>query len=160
MSNMFEQFDKVTPADLAEKVREAADNQYEETPAGHYIAKIEKMELGLTNDKKRPMFRVQMRLISSDGEKEDAYLKKFKKAKPCIFMNRVLLGTKNDGNMIGSVVSWLNKLVNDSENPVVFTTYSEFAEEILDIAEDFADAEIAVEYDPGKFNSISIVEVY
>lgn len=158
--SMFEKFDGMMPKDFSEKVKEAAENSYDEIPAGKYTAKIEKMELGLTKDGKRPMFKVQMRLVDGLGDKESEFIAKFKKNKPCIFMNRVVFGTKNDQNMIASVVTWLNKLIGDDEHPVVFTSYRELAEEILDIHEDFANVEIDVEYDATKFNSISIVEVH
>ena len=79
--------------------------------------KIEKMELAATKDG-RPMFKVQCRIL--DGE--------FKKW--CLFMNRVIYGTKNDANMIASVLGWLDKL--GSETIPEFKNYSQFAENVLD----------------------------
>lgn len=156
--NMFDEFDKKVGADFQKKVQEAAENQYEEVPKGKYIAKIEKMELGLTKDK-RPMFKVQMRLV--DGyEDTEGFVSKYKKKKPCVFMNRVVFGTKNDEAMIASVVGWLNKLIDEGDEPIVFTTYSGLSDEILDIAEYVADIEIEINYDPDKFNSIEIVKVF
>jgi hypothetical protein len=108
--------------------------------------KIEKMELGATKDG-RPMFKVQCRIL--EGE--------FKKW--CIFMNRVIYGTKNDANMINSVIGWLQKL--ETQTPVVFKNYSQFADVVLDVFEEVADAvELDVAYDPNAFNSISIEEVF
>ena len=159
MANIFDEFDKKVGADFQDKVKEATENQYEETPKGKYVAKIEKMELGMSKDK-RPMFKVQMRLIEGVGDTQEKFLSKYKKKKPCVFMNRVVFGTKNDGAMIASVIGWLNKLIDKDEEPVVFTTYSDLADEILDLAEDFADAEIEINYDPNKFNSIEIVKVF
>lgn len=156
--NMFEEFDKKVGADFQKKVQEAAANQYEDVPKGKYIAKIEKMELGLSKDK-RPMFKVQMRLVEGYEDTEE-FVSRYKKKKPCVFMNRVMFGTKNDGAMIASVVGWLNKLIDEDEEPIVFTSFSDFADEILDLAEDFADAEIEINYDPDKFNSIEIVKVF
>lgn len=158
--SMFDEFDKKVGKDFTEKVKEAAGNQYEEAPKGEYVAKIEKMELGTTNDGKRPMFKVQMRLSEGIGAKENEYIKKFPKKKPCVFMNRVVFGTKNDAGMIGSVVAWLNKLLDEGDDPIVFTSYSALADDILDLAEDFASAEIEIEYNPDSFNSISIKKVY
>lgn len=157
--SIFDEFDKKVGADFQNKVKEATENQYEETPKGKYVAKIEKMELGMSKDK-RPMFKVQMRLIEGVGNTEEKFLSKYKKKKPCVFMNRVVFGTKNDGAMIASVIGWLNKLIDKDEEPVVFTTYSDLADEILDLTEDFADAEIEINYDPDKFNSIEIVKVF
>lgn len=159
MANLFDEFDKKVSADFQNKVKEATESQYEETPKGKYVAKIEKMELGMSKDK-RPMFKVQMRLNEGVGNTEEKFLSKYKKKKPCVFMNRVVFGTKNDGAMIASVIGWLNKLIDKDEEPVVFTTYSDLADETLDLAEDFADAEIEINYDPDKFNSIEIVKVF
>ena len=117
-----------------------------ETPAGNYVTRIEKMELGATKDG-RPMFQVQCRIL--EGE--------FKKW--CLFMNRVLYGTKNDANMINSVIGWLEKF--EPSMPVEFKNYSQFADLVLDIFEEVADGvELEVYYDPDKFNSISINDVY
>lgn len=157
--SIFDEFDKKVGADFQDKVKEATENQYEETPKGKYVAKIEKMELGMSKDK-RPMFKVQMRLIEGVGNTEEKFLSKYKKKKPCVFMNRVVFGTKNDGAMIASVIGWLNKLIDKDDEPVVFTTYSDLADEILDLTEDLADAEIEINYDPDKFNSIEIVKVF
>lgn len=159
MANMFDEFDKKVGADFQKKVREAAENQYEDVPKGKYIAKIEKMELGMSKDK-RPMFKVQMRLADGVTEAEEKFLARYRKKKPCVFLNRVMFGTKNDEAMIASVIGWLNKLIDKDEKPVVFTAFSNLADEILDLAEDFADAEIEINYDPDKFNSIEIVKVF
>lgn len=158
MANIFEEFDKkVDLKEINRQKEEAAENSYEAVPVGKYIAKIESMEIGMTKDK-RPMFKVQMRLVDGDGKTEKDYLSKFKKKKPCIFMNRVIFGTKNDGGMIQSVETWFNKIFPD--DPIVFSTYSDFANQILDVAEDCEGFEFLVDYDDSKFNSISILEVY
>lgn len=160
MNNIFDKFDaQVNSAELSKQLQEARENSYDEVPTGAYVTKIEKMELGMTKDN-RPMFKVQMRIIEAleTGGKEEEYLSKFKKKMPCIFMNRVIFGTKNDANMIASVEGWLNKIFPD--NPVVFTTFSQFADDILDCAEECEGLEFAVDYDDKAFNSISIREVY
>ena len=74
-------------------------------------------------------------------------------------MNRVLYGTKNDANMISSVIGWLEKL--EAGIDLEFKNYSQFADLVLDIFEEVADAvELDVAYDPDAFNSISIEEVF
>ena len=80
--------------------------------------------------------------------------------KSWIFMNRVLFGTKNDGNMIQSVIGWMDKL--GTEINIDFASYSQFADLILDVAEkvDELDLEYLVEYDPNAFNSITIKEIF
>ena len=161
----FSKFDNAINEDMSKSIKEAKNNAPQgdglETPAGEYVAKIEKMELGATKDG-RPMFKVQLRVIEAgEGASDEVveYLSHFKTKKPCLFMNRVIYGTKNDANMIASVLGWLEKL--DSGIEVEFKNYSQFSELVLDIFEEVADAvELAVEYDPNAFNSISITEVF
>lgn len=146
----FENWDnKINEAELSKQIEEAKNNAPQtdkEVPKGEYTVKIEKMEVAATKDG-RPMFKVQCRIL--EGE--------FKKW--CIFMNRVIAGTKNDANMIASVIGWLEKL--ESETAPVFKTYSQFSDCVLDIFEEVADAvELDVKYDPEAFNSITITEVF
>lgn len=132
-----------------------------DTPAGNYICKVEKMELKATKDG-RPMFSVMMRVVEAGEEATEAvtkYLSHFKAKKPCLFMNRVIYGTKNDANMIASVLGWLDKL--ESDTVAEFKNYSQFSECVLDIFEEIADAiELDVKYNPDAFNSIEILEVF
>jgi hypothetical protein len=145
----FSKWDNQVNEDMAKAVEEAKNNPQQsnkEVPAGTYTVKIEKMEIGATKDG-RPMFKVQCRIL--EGE--------FKKW--CLFMNRVIAGTKNDANMIASVIGWLEKL--EPCMAVEFKSYSQFADLVLDIFEEVADAiELEVDYDPEAFNSISIEEVF
>ena len=162
----FTKFDSmINEAELAKQLEEAKKNAPQgeglETPAGNYITKIEKMEVGATGDG-RPMFKVQMRVIEAGEEAKDdvkEYLSPFKNKKPCLFMNRVLYGTKNDANMISSVIGWLEKL--EAGIDLEFKNYSQFADLVLDVFEEVADAvELEVNYNPKAFNSISISEVF
>lgn len=166
MSIDFTKFDSmINEAELAKQLEEAKNNAPQgeglETPAGNYVAKIEKMEVAATKDG-RPMFKVQLRVIEAGEDATDEvkeYLSHFKNKKPCLFMNRVIYGTKNDANMIQSVIGWLEKL--EPSVDVEFKTYSQFSDLVLDIYEEVADAvELDVAYDPKAFNSISISEVF
>ena len=150
MAMDFSKFDAtINQEELTKQLEEAKNNPQQsdkEVPAGNYTVKVEKMEVGATKDG-RPMFKVQCRIL--EGE--------FKKW--CLFMNRVIYGTKNDANMIQSVIGWLQKL--EPSVTVEFKNYSQFADLILDIFEEVADAvELEVNYDPDAFNSISIEEVF
>lgn len=157
--SIFDTFDKqINLAEIEKQKAAAAENSYEEVPAGDYIAKIEKMELGTTKVGSRPMFKVQMRLVSGEGPKEEEFLAKYRKKKPCVFMNRVIFGTKNDGSMIAGVESWLNKIFPD--DPIVFKGYADFEQVILDCAEACEGLEFAITYDPNAFNAITIEQVY
>lgn len=155
----FSKFDEqVDSKQLQEQIKDAKENgDFGETPAGSYEAKIEKLELGETKDG-RPMFKAQLRLIAGLGDEEEKYMSRFKKKKPCIFMNRVMFGTKNDGMMINSVLGWLDKL--EPEKPVTFGSYSEFSKLILDLDEELEGLNCEIKYDNDAFNSISIVEVW
>ena len=156
----FDKFDKeIDLKKIEQQKKEAVENgDFETVPAGKYIAKIENMELGMTKKDSRPMFKISMRLIEGCGSAEEKFLSKYKKKKPCIFMNRVIYGTKNDGSMIQSVETFLNKLGLDKT--FVFVGYADFADEILDAAEMCENLEFEVEYDDSKFNSISVTDVF
>lgn len=156
----FNKFDKeIDLKKIEQQKKEAAENgDFEAVPAGKYIAKLENMELGVTKKDNRPMFKVQMRLVEGCGDAEEKFLSKYKKKKPCIFMNRVLFGTKNDGSMIASVETFLNKLGLDKT--FVFAGYADFADEILDAAEMCENLEFEVDYNDSRFNSISITDVF
>lgn len=157
--NIFDKFDATVDLNkINQQKKEAAENSYEDVPAGRYITKIENMELGLTKKDNRPMFKVQMRIVEGCGAEEQRFLAKYKKKKPCIFLNRVIFGTKNDGSMIASVEGWLNKI--GFGKPVVFAGYGDFANTIMDCAEQCEGLEFEVTYDPGAFNSIVIEEVF
>lgn len=169
----FEALDKkVNFGELSAAIKEAEENggtgNYEELPKGEYFVQIEKMEIGETKDH-RPMLKVQARVSGAVSEDEaenrndDAieFFKNYKgKKKPCMFMNRVLYGTKNDGNMIASAVAWLNSL-EPQDTTAVFESYSQFNDCVLDIFEEIEKAvEFHVKYDPDAFNSITVVTAY
>ena len=151
----FSEFDKkVNKDELKKQIAEEKENGIGEyTPAGFYYGVFEKFEIRATKDG-RPMFSCQFRIRGSyeDGEDMEKPTKKY--AKKCVFMNRVIYGTKNDANMINSLIGWLEKL--ECDFPIVFESYSQFNDLICDIAEDIDGVEFNIEYDEDKFNSISI----
>lgn len=168
---------KVNFDELNAGIKEAEENggtgNYPELPKGEYMAQIEKLEIGETKDG-RPMLKVMARIkeaVTDDFESDDIidngnapaieFFKNYKGQKnPCIFMNRVLYGTKNDANMIASAVGWLKTLEPQEVTPE-FETYSQFNELVLDIFEEIENAvEFHVVYDEKQFNSISIVAAY
>lgn len=149
----FSKFDK--QIDLAQLRKEAEEikknggtGEYPEIEEGIYRGKFEKLEVGTTKDG-RPMLRAMFRITEGQHKKQ------------CLFMNRVLYGTKNDANMIASAEGWLESLEpSEDVGDVIFKGYSEFADLVMDIAEDISELEYDVEYDPDAFNSITIEEVY
>lgn len=149
----FSKFDK--QIDLAQLRKEAEEikknggtGEYPEIEEGIYRGKFEKLEVGTTKNG-RPMLRVMFRITEGQHKKQ------------CLFMNRVLYGTKNDANMIASAEGWLETLEpSEDVGDVIFRGYSEFADLVMDIAEDISELEYDVNYDPDAFNSITIEEVY
>lgn len=134
-------------SDAAEIVANGGMGDFPEIEAGTYQGKIEKLEIGETKDG-RPMLKVQFRI------KEDPH------KNCCLFMNRVLYGTKNDANMIASAVGWLETLEpSEDVGPIIFESYSQFNNLVMDIAEDVAELEYVVDYDESKFNNIHIEQV-
>lgn len=155
----FSNFDK--QIDLKSLQQEAAEikknggvGEYEDLPEGTYRVKCESLEIGETGPKSkggpgRPMLKAMFRIIEGEHKKQ------------CMFMNRVLYGTKNDANMIASAEGWLESLEpSDDVGPVIFQGYNKFADLVLDIADDISELEYEVDYDPDAFNSITITEVY
>lgn len=134
--------------DAAEIVKNGGTGDFPEIEAGTYHGKFEKLEIGTTKDG-RPMLKAMFR-ITEDPHK-----------KACLFLNRVLYGTQNDANMIASAVGWLLSLEPSEEvGEVAFKGYAQFADLVLDIAEDIAELEYDVKYDPDAFNNIHIEEVF
>lgn len=148
----FSKFDnQVDMEQLKSDVNEAKKNegQYSEVEPGTYYGKVEKMEIGETKDG-RPMFKMMFRITEGEHKKQ------------CLFMNRVIFGTKNDGSMINSVLGFLEKLEpSDNVGPIEFDSYSQLNDLVLDVMEDIDGyLEYEVEYDPEAFNNISIKEVF
>ena len=153
----FSKFDsQVDVKQLAHDVKDAAANgrgDYPEVPEGSYMVTVEKLELSETKDH-RPMLKGQFR-IKSDEDGDTTYKKQM------LFYNRVLYGTKNDANMIASAVGFLNSLEPSEEvGPVIFESFAQFADLVLDIMEDIDGLEYLVSYEPDAFNSIHIEGVY
>lgn len=150
--------DKVDLNELQKEVQEAPSSDFEDVPDGNYIVSIEKMELTLTKEEKKPMFAVQCKI------KED--LQGNGQENRMIFFNRVVGGNKttdkwNDGKAIKSVITWINKLLEEGDTPVDFINYSDFADQILDVFQSVQGAiEVEVEWAAKKFNPITIKEVY
>lgn len=131
-----------------ENVKKNGGGDFPAIPADNYEVKLETMEIkGTKADPNRPMLAVSFKILYGDYKNQR------------LFMNRVLYGTKNDKNMIASAVGFLEKL--DSGIPVSFSTYKQFAQLVLDIAEAIdGKLEYAVDYDDTRFNSIIINEVF
>ena len=149
----FSAFDeKVDLNALQKEVEESKGSDFEDVPDGTYIVSIEKMELTLTKEGKKPMFAAQFKI--KEGEQKGRM----------VFFNRVVGGNKNsdkwnDGKAIKSVITWLEKL--ETETVPEFVNYSDFAECVLDIFQEVqGSVEVEVDYAAKKFNPVTINEVY
>lgn len=137
--------EKVNNAELEQQLKEARENNIE-LPNGEYVVKIEKMAVVPTKSDGRPMFSVMCRIMEGEHKKK------------CLFMNKVIAGTKNDGSMIAAVEGWLAKL--KFPFPTIFNdSYDDFENLVMDCMEDIEGVEIRVSYNAKAFNSISILEV-
>lgn len=149
----FSKFDnEIDLGELIAEVDEAKKNggsgNYSELEAGEYTAKLENLEVGSTKDG-RPMLKAMFRIVEGEHTKQ------------CMFLNRVLYGTKNDANMIASAVGWLETLEpSEDVGDIVFESYSQFADLVLDIADDVSELEYLVKYDKDQFNNVSIIDVF
>ena len=146
----FDKIDKsVDLKGLQKDVEEASANGWDfpTIPAGKYEVKLVSLEILGTKKDNRPMLSASFKILAGEYKGQR------------LWMNRVLYGTKNDGNMIKSAVGWLDSL--ESGVPVTFESYKQFNQVVMDVAEAVDGAlEYAVDYDPDRFNSISIDEVF
>ena len=145
----FSKFNKEFPADkMKEQIKEAKENSGgSNLPDGEYTVKLDKMEL-TQSSKGALMIKAQFRIIAGDHKKQ------------CIFVNRVLTGTKNDGFMMIKANEFLENL--DSGCDVTFEDWEQYNDLILDIAE--AVQEDNLEYlvlldTDGKYQNFDIIDV-
>jgi len=147
---IWEKFDKKVDLKGLKNDIENADTSagdYPEIPKGQYEVEVVSMELKETKENPRPMLSVSFKILS--GEHKGLRL----------FENKVLMGTKNDGQMIKSAIGFLESF--DTDVNIDFENYSQFNDTILDVFEAIEDKlEFLVQYDPKKFFSVSIEEVF
>ena len=145
----FKKFNAEFPADQVKKqMKEAQENNGgSELPDGEYKIKLDKMELAQSS-KGALMIKAQFRIQAGDHKKQ------------CIFVNRVLTGTKNDGFMMIKAKEFLESL--DSGIDVKFEDWEQFNDLILDIADAIKDDDlsyIAVLDTDGKYQNFDIIDV-
>ena len=144
----FKKFQQQFPADeMKKQTEEAKKNEPQKIPDGEYHCKVENMELR-ESKKGAPMCSIMFRIVSGDHKKQ------------CIFYNRVLAGTKNDGFMMKSNNDFLESL--DSGVDVSFESWEQYNDMILDIAEaiDADKLEYTVEVTTdGKYQTLEIVDI-
>lgn len=147
-------FDKINRSVDLEGLRKDVENasangteDFPTVPAGKYEVALVSLEIKGTKKDNRPMLAASFKILSGEYKNQR------------LFMNRVIYGTKNDGNMIKSAVGWLNSL--ESGVDVAFQDYKQFADLVMEVAEAIdGKIEYAVDYDDSQFNSIKIVEIF
>lgn len=164
----FDDFNKkINMKELEDQMSAASDQNgngnYQTVEKGQYRVKLSKMEVGKCSDKAKipgaPLLKIDFKILPSEE-----FGNKFKNYH--IFMNKVLYTERNDetwnrGKLIKSVIGWLDSLEpSDDIGDIQFEDYDQFAELILDIAEDVSNLQYDVTYDPDAFNAIQIDEVY
>lgn len=153
----FDKFDQMVNKDDLKKQMEAAP-EYDDVPAGTYMAVIDKMEIKETKNHDKLMLAVQMGITETLNAPK-------KQDKRKIFFNRVICGNKtserwNDGIAIKGVISWIKKLLDEGDT-IEFKSYGQLADEVLDIYQDICpQISLKIQYDPDAFNPIEILEVF
>ncbi|EQG03673.1 hypothetical protein BGU51_08560 [Clostridioides difficile] len=142
----FSKFDKaIDVKGLKEDIKEASENsgKFKDVPHGTYEVEINKMELS-ESKKGDPMFVCWFKIL--EGEYKDSL----------IFMNQVV----KQGFQIHIVNEFLRSLETDIE--VEFESYSQYAQLIMDIAEEIdGELEFAIEYGEKKgFNTFTIKDIF
>lgn len=110
---------------LEEQLKSASENSFDPLPEGEYDTELEKLEVG--ESKNRKLMLTAMYRIKNGPQRNK-----------CMFQNIILFGTKNDGFMIHNA----KKLIEDLGFDIEFESYSQFAEEVSEIA----DSAIGEEY--------------
>lgn len=133
---------------LKKDVEEASENgggDYPEIPPGDYEVALKNLELGLTKENPRPMVKAQFVIV--DGKYKNSYL----------FLNQVVV----EGWQIKRMNAFLASL--ESNVNVEFLSYDQYAEMLMDIAEDVeGNLEYLLEYGETKsgFPTFTIKDIY
>lgn len=153
----FDKFDQMVNKDDLKKQMEATP-EYDDVPAGTYMAVIDKMEIKETKNHDKLMLAIQMGITETLNAPKEQDKRK-------IFFNRVICGNKaserwNDGIAIKGVISWIEKLLDEGDT-IEFKSYGQLADEVLDIYQDICpQISLKIQYDPDAFNPIEILEVF
>jgi hypothetical protein len=164
----FDSFNKKVNLDsLQDQMAKAADQNgtgdFKDVEKGQYRVQLVKMEVGECGPKAKipgaPLLKVDFKILPSEE-----FGNKFKNSH--LFLNTVLYTDRDDdkwnmGKLMKNVIGWLDSLEpSDDIGEVQFEDYDQFADLVLDIAEDVSSLEYDITYDPDGFNKIQIDEVY
>lgn len=149
MATNWDKFNKaVDLKGLQEDVKNAdGSTEYSEIPKGKYEVELVSLEQKLSKSAGNPMIAMSFRILSGDYKNQR------------LFENKPIFGTKNDGRMIKSIISFLDNL--DSGVVLEFHDYEQFEDVVLDVFEAIdGTLNYAVNYDPDAFFKISVDEVF
>ena len=128
-------------------MKDAETNSGPDLPDGEYKIKLDKMEL-TQSQKQQLMIKAQFRIKAGNHQNK------------CIFVNKVMTGTKNDGFMMLKAKEFLESL--DSGIDVEFNDWEQFNDLILDIADAIKDDDltyICTLTTDGKYQNFEIIDV-
>lgn len=124
-------------------------------PAGTYVVKVEKIELGQTKaEPVRPMGKIQFRILEGEHKKK------------CLFWNKVLVTTDKNGELNALGLKIFDDFLNSLE-PTFKVSFSEckdfdeYADVLLDVAEDIEGViyELELKYN-GDFPNYKVLPVF
>lgn len=159
----FSKFDELVNYDeLREGIKEAQENggtgDYPEVEKGEYIVTLEKLEVGECGPNAKipgaPLLKADFKI--TEGDFKNSHL----------FVNKALYTDRNDekwnmAKLMANVLGWLENLEpSEDVGDIVFESYEQLNDLILDIGEDVSELEYKVKYDKDAFNAVSVVEVY
>lgn len=126
----FTKFDnQIDTKALDEQMKNAAENNFEPLPEGVYNTTLERLEVKESKDGKKLMLSAMYRI--QEGKNRNK----------CIFQNQTIFGTKNDGFGIHMAKQLIEHLGFEAPE---FTNYSNFADEISEIADEAVGEEYEV----------------
>lgn len=144
----FKKFNQEFPAEQVKKqMKDAETNSGSDLPDGEYKIKLDKMELA-QSQKGQLMIKAQFRIKAGNHQNK------------CIFVNKVMTGTKNDGFMMLKAKEFLESL--DSGLDVEFNDWEQFNDLILDIADAIKDDDltyICTLTTDNKYQNFEIIDV-
>lgn len=142
----FKKYDKaIDKKALEEQLEQAKANTPVEIPDGLYEVSLDQMEMTETKDGKKLMIAVRWSILSGEHRNRK------------IFQNLVVSGTTNDGFVIWKAMEFLRSL-GVEEDDCHFTTYSDLAELISDLNEDFRgeEYELSVKTDAKGYKQYNV----
>jgi hypothetical protein len=151
MSRFNDLYDTKALQESLAKANENGNGEFPEVPVGKYVVKVEKIELGSTKAGV-PMGKIQFRIIEGDYKKQ------------CLFYNQVLVGTdKNTGELSAFGIHNFNEFLKSLETnvEVKFKDFDQYADMLLDIAEDVEGLEYDIQYGRNNdFPTFKVLAVY